>query len=437
MSYREDLFRTWVDLERLEQQMRPATHFVLQQFDKSTCHVAEKMRRVVCVRKALDDSVTLARSMVAKALMGVEISTVWDILIGVCRDIALYYGGSVLTGSVIGGVGGAFFGGVGAVPGTIAGASSGAAIGGWILGLLGLRALVQDLVGTLPRALQYYQQGIQEAWGSSENRSCSGPAEWNHGSLSQATFLLANGHVQMVIALLSALMLWISRGRGERANALQSINQSARLGPKFAKWIEVNEEKLHTLLASRSRQGGGGAGRVAESAKAARSAGKTAAKGVDEVGATRGIKSPGDGVEVKPAKFVKTIKPMSREDMAKWLKEKHGITNEDKLDDMLNSTDFTKPVNLVELKPGTQVVQYVRADGSVGTFFAYPGTSPSALAITGEGRVLTKFTITEPVQAIECTAASFPTGKYLGIGGPGGGTQLIFPKGGQSSALPN
>ena len=186
----------------------------------------------------------------------------------------------------------------------MAGASLGAAIGGWILGLLGLHALVQDLVGTLPRALQYYQQGIQEAWGSSsENRSCSGPAEWNHGSLSQASFLLANGHVQMVIALLSALMLWISRGRGERANALQSINQSARLGPGFAKWIEANEEKLHTLLASRSRQGGGGAGRVAESAKTARSAGKTAAKGVDEVGATRDIKSPGDGVVVKPIRF--------------------------------------------------------------------------------------------------------------------------------------
>ena len=198
MSHREDLFRTWVDLERLEQQMRPATHFVLQQFDY-TSHVAEKMRRVECVRKALHDSGTLARSMVAKALMGIEISTVWDILVGVCRDIAFYYGGSVLTGSVIGGVGGAFFGwGVGAVPGTIAGASSGAAVGGWILGLLGLHALVQDLVGTLPRALQYYQQGIQEAWGSSENRSCSGPAEWNHGSLSQASFLLANGHVQMV-----------------------------------------------------------------------------------------------------------------------------------------------------------------------------------------------------------------------------------------------
>ena len=140
----------------------------------------------------------------------------------------------------------------------MAGASAGAAIGGWILGLLGLHALVEDLIGILPRALQYYQQGIQEAWrSSSENRSCSGPAEWNHGSLSQASFLLANGHVQMVIALLSALMLWISRGRGERANALQSINQSARLGPGFAKWIEANEEKLHTLLASRSRQGGG------------------------------------------------------------------------------------------------------------------------------------------------------------------------------------
>ena len=144
---------------------------------------------------------------------------------------------------------------------------------------------MQDLIGILPRALQYYQQGIQEAWrSSSENRSCSGPAEWNHGSLSQATFLLANGHVQMVIALLSALMLWISRGRGGRANALQSINQSARLGPRFAQWIEANEEKLHTLLASRPRQGGGGAGRVAESAT------KKAAKGGKDGGKVKARK---------------------------------------------------------------------------------------------------------------------------------------------------
>ena len=176
----------------------------------------------------------------------------------------------------------------------MAGASAGSAIGGWILGLLGLRALVQDLVGTLPRALQYYQQGIQEAWGSSENRSCSGPAKVNHGSLSQASFLLANGHVQMVIALLSALMLWISRGRGERANALQSINQSARLGPGFAKWIEANEEKLHTLLASRSRQGGGGAGRVAESAE---NAAAKAAKG--KVAKNKPGKEADDGAKVK------------------------------------------------------------------------------------------------------------------------------------------
>ncbi len=177
----------------------------------------------------------------------------------------------------------------------MAGASSGAAIGGWILGLLGLSALVEDLIATLPRALQYYQQGIQEAWRSpSENRSCSSPAEGNHGSLSQATFLLANGHVQRVITLLSALMLWISRGRSGRANALQSINQSARLGPRFAQWIETNEEKLHTLLASRTRQGGGGAGRVAESAE---NAAAKAAKG--KVARNKPGKEKDDGAKDK------------------------------------------------------------------------------------------------------------------------------------------
>jgi len=212
------------------------------------------------------------------------------------------------------------------------------------------------------------------------------------------------------------------------AGIAKSIGKGLTTGAGAAKEVVADAAKVEKALAESAK--------VADAARDA-AKGTEAAAGAKTEGAAAKAMSPGDGVVVKPKRLVRTIRPMSREDMAKWLKEKHGITNEDKLDDMLHSTDFTKPVNLVELQSGTQVVQYVRADGSVGTFFAYPGTPPSALGITGEGRILTNFTIAEPVQVIEGTAAAFPVGKYPGVGGPGGGIQLIFPKGSQSLASPN
>lgn len=43
-------------------------------------------------------------------------------------------------------------------------------------------------------------------------------------------------------------------------------------------------------------------------------------------------------------------------------------------------------------------------------------------------RTLTRFVLDRPVGVLEGTAARFPVEKYPGVGGPGGGTQLIFPK---------
>jgi hypothetical protein len=146
--------------------------------------------------------------------------------------------------------------------------------------------------------------------------------------------------------------------------------------------------------------------------------------------------APTSGVTILPRSGRKVLGSMSKEDLARWFRENHGITDQAKLDDMLASTEFSQPVRLVELQPGTEIIQYVREGRPVGTFFAYPGTPADTLAITMEGRQLTPFVVRQPIQAIESVAAPYPLGKYPGVGGSGGGTQLIFPKGSNASTAP-
>jgi len=100
-------------------------------------------------------------------LCGIDLTDIWQILIDVCEEIALYFGGAVLLGGAIGGIAGAFAGGVGALPGATIGAGVGAQAGGWILALLGLKSLVEGLGDSLSRAIEHYRIGFLEAWGPS------------------------------------------------------------------------------------------------------------------------------------------------------------------------------------------------------------------------------------------------------------------------------
>jgi hypothetical protein len=134
---------------------------------------------------------------------------------------------------------------------------------------------------------------------------------------------------------------------------------------------------------------------------------------------------------------VRTLRKLNREELAEWYKKQHPkFENPDVLNGHMAGTDFTKPVLLKELPEGTEVVQYVRTDGKPGMYFAYPGTQPAGLAIASEGRELQRFTLSQPMQVVESTAAEFPVGKVPGIGGPGGSSQLLFPSGWESTVSP-
>ncbi len=205
--------------------------------------IDEQVSRVERIREALADSGPLAQRRIVQVLSGIELSTIWHILIKAAEDIALYFGGSVVAGTLIGGVVGAFFGGIGAVPGGAMGATAGAKVGAWILAFLGLKSLVEGLSDALPRAVTHYETGFREAWGPTHHDDGFCVAD-GHGCVNRAAHDIAEGHVELIAALLAALVAYLTRGKGDRGAILQEIRQSPRLGPKVADWIAANEEKL-------------------------------------------------------------------------------------------------------------------------------------------------------------------------------------------------
>ena len=222
----------------------------------------ENRSRVDRIREALEASGPLAQSRVAQMFSTVDLSAVWGILISLCKDIALYYGGSVLTGAAIGGAIGAFAGGVGAAPGAAIGAGAGAKAGLWVLALLGLKSLAGDLIDKIPKMLRHYEQGIETAWGAGTG---AGTPRWHErgqcvaDDRSNGCFFaaseLAQGHVILIAGLIMGLTAYLTRGRGERSALLKEVPESPRLGPRVATWLEQNAEKLAKPQGPRSSYG--------------------------------------------------------------------------------------------------------------------------------------------------------------------------------------
>ncbi len=268
MSF-DDTGQIWSKLQRKEDELKWDGHLPgfgshydsMGRRAESSSHSAsgwshEQIGRVNRVRMALRDSGPMAQRMVERTLSGINLSSIWHILIAACEDIALYYGGSVAAGGLIGGVGGAFAGGVGAIPGMTAGAAAGGIVGGWVLALLGLQSLIAGVAQAIPDALRYYEKGFLEAWGPTRHSSRHGFGSTLRGDPSSAAFLLANGHVLMVSAILSVLAAYVMKAKGDMSMLLNDIRGSARLGPTVARWVEENRDKLRQQFGQRARGNG-------------------------------------------------------------------------------------------------------------------------------------------------------------------------------------
>jgi hypothetical protein len=245
-----DVDSCWRALQDLERRLRSPALPQAQRGSDWFDDWRARLNRVERMRQALFLSGSVAQRLVAEQLAGIDLSTITAILLSACKDMALYAGGSVLLGGAAGAAIGSLGFGVGALPGAVVGAGVGAQAGAWVMGFLGLKAQVEDLGSAIPQALRHYECGIRLAWGPVRHWEADQGTDRAPGEL-------AAGHVVLMVAMLSALVAYLTRGRGNpaaKARLLQEIRQSPRLGSKVADWLVANEEKLLRHPALRPRQ---------------------------------------------------------------------------------------------------------------------------------------------------------------------------------------
>jgi Novel toxin 15 len=258
----------WRMLEQIQQKWSPRPGEFSRSIDviglgrRGGAHLSdglhEQWRRVERVKQAMNLSGSIAFQLICAKLPGIDLTSIWSVLLNACKEVALYYGCSILGGAIVGGAIGSLAAGVGAAPGAVGGAVAGAQVGGWILAWLGLKSLVEYLGEALPQAISHYENGFRLSWGGSAPNT---RMPYEQGStfainVDAAASQFAAGHVIVIMAMLSALVSYLTRGRGDKAKILQEVRQSPRLGANVADWIAKNEAKLlnHPSLQHRPKQ---------------------------------------------------------------------------------------------------------------------------------------------------------------------------------------
>jgi hypothetical protein len=223
--------------QRLEAEARDATRTLYR-----TLYSYES--RVMRLRWALEASGPLARKEIAGKLKGISLDAIWDILISVVKDIALYYGGSIVLGTAVGAGLGSLAFGAGAVPGAALGFEAGVVLGDWVMMFLGLKMLAEGLIDTIPQAASCYVEGFRAAWGpASSDRPDACHSAGYAPSKETAALRFAHGHVLMIMAILIAMVAYLTRGKSKEA-LFKAVGDSKRLGSTVANWLKENEGKL-------------------------------------------------------------------------------------------------------------------------------------------------------------------------------------------------
>jgi hypothetical protein len=202
--------------------------------------------RLDCVRAALRSADTLTVQELQREFGEIEIGTVLTSLLDVLKDASLIVLASTGIGGAAGAAVGALAGGVGAIPGAAAGAALGAKVGGWILAVLGLKALADFFIEGLPAILDHYRRGLSRAWAAPDHDRAGDDLRGGQRRQSEvrgAAVDISKGHVAMVLLLLSALVAYLTRGRGN-IGQLAAQARRGKLGARFADWIVKHEAVL-------------------------------------------------------------------------------------------------------------------------------------------------------------------------------------------------
>ncbi|KPY95948.1 hypothetical protein ALO94_100565, partial [Pseudomonas syringae pv. spinaceae] len=113
--------------------------------------------RIDSVKAAMRLSYPIIESNLKRKWASIEIEQILPVLLQLVKEVAMILGGSVAVGTIAGGVGGAIFFGVGAVPGAAAGAGIGLQVGNLILLALGLSSIAEYFYQGLPACLSAFQ----------------------------------------------------------------------------------------------------------------------------------------------------------------------------------------------------------------------------------------------------------------------------------------
>ncbi|WP_189569153.1 DUF6861 domain-containing protein, partial [Pseudoduganella plicata] len=237
-NYERGGAQTRLDIERRVQRWSNRAGDALMDVAQAGAN-ASGVPSMMAVGMALEGSEAQFRKLLKTQLEGIDVSMVVDLLFGIAREIALYLGGGAVLGAAAGGVIGAFAGGVGAIPGAAIGAQAGAAVGGEILAWMGLGMLVMDVSKTVPDMCREFGHGFATAWSAG---LLPGNAHGARKALMEdATQSFAHGEFLLVKAVLTALVLYLSRGQAK--TLIQNLSKS-KLGPRFGEWVRQNEGAL-------------------------------------------------------------------------------------------------------------------------------------------------------------------------------------------------
>ncbi|MCK2123561.1 DUF6861 domain-containing protein [Pseudomonas sp. PNPG3] len=202
------------------------------------------LRRIEAVRTAFYHAEWQAAHMLRQRFADLDINSIVDELLMVVRQMAMIVAGSTITGGLLGAGVGTFAGGAGTIPFAGAGAAVGLKVSGWILGALGLASIAEFFIEGLPRIGEYYVDGIRFAWEGTCGNEGTGPfCRDDPYAISRATHQIAQGHVEVVLLLLGAIVSYLTRGRGD-ARVLAQEMAASRKGARLGQWMLKHEEGL-------------------------------------------------------------------------------------------------------------------------------------------------------------------------------------------------
>ncbi|KWS40980.1 DUF6861 domain-containing protein [Pseudomonas syringae] len=217
--------------------------------------------RIDYVKAAMRLSYPIIESNLKRKWASIEIEQILPVLLQLVKEVAMILGCSVAVGTVAGGVAGAFFFGVGAVPVAAVGAGIGLQVGNLILMALGLSAIAEYFYKGLPACLSTLQEGFATAWHADEGLKpegldpTGGSAYEIQERIDRAARQIAKGQEQLVLLLFTAIVTYMTREQ-VKAGIIGSMDsiaaRSAKLqadisNKQFANWLARNQEELLTL----------------------------------------------------------------------------------------------------------------------------------------------------------------------------------------------